>query len=246
AGLATQADLEQRQANEGAAIAGVRAAEATINSNQANVRRLSELASFAKVTAPFKGTITARLVEVGALVTAGNGGGRALYRIAQLAPVRVMVSVPQAYAPLMRVGASAEVTVRELTGRVFTGKITRTSGALDPVSRTMLVEVQIPNKDGALLSGMYARMKLAIAEAEPPLILPVSALVLTAEGTQVAVAGDDHRARMKPVVVEGDYGLEVGITSGVTEQDVVISNPGERLAEGILVTVAAPAPGPSK
>lgn len=239
-GIASQQDAEQREAALMAAEAGVRAAEASVNSSQAEVRRLMEQKAFARVVSPFAGTVTSRGVEVGQLVNAGSSGASPLFTISQSNPVRALVSVPQSFAPLVRAADKATVTVREYGDRAFVGAVARTSAALDPVSRTMLCEVEIPNDDGALLPGMYAQVKLAVQAAHPPLLVPVGALLLMVEGPHVAVVGEGSRVHLQKVVVESDYGVEVGITSGLRGDELVVSNPSERLAEGVVVTVAAP------
>lgn len=243
-GLTSQQDLDLKKSAFDTGNNGVRSAEATIRSREATVRRLVELTSFAKVTAPFAGTVTSRTVEVGALVTAGNGAGQAMFKVAEVDTLRVFVSVPQVYAPLVRVGEEAQVKVREYPGRAFPGKITRAAGALDPSSRTMLTEIEVPNADHALLPGMYAQASLHLAAVNPPLLIPASSLVLGAEGTAVLVVGPDQRVRRRKIVIEGDYGADLGVAEGIEAGDRVISNPSERLAEGLEVDVVAP-PAPA-
>ncbi len=241
-GLSSQQDLDLKKSSFDAGENGVRSAEATIRSRQATVKRLLEQLVFARVTAPFAGTITSRTIEVGALVTAGNGAGQAMFKVADVDTLRVFVSVPQTYAPAVRVGEDAQVTVREYPGRNFPGKITRATGALDPSTRTMQTEIEVPNADHALLPGMYAQASLHLAAIHPPLLIPASALVLGAEGTAVLVVGPDQRVRRQKIVIEGDYGADLGVAEGVGPDDRVISNPSERLAEGLEVDVVSPAP----
>lgn len=239
-GLSSQQDLDLKRAAFDTGNNGIRSADATIRSRQATVKRLVELTAFARVTAPFAGTITSRSVEVGALVTAGNGAGQAMFKVADVDTLRVVVSVPQTYAPLIRVGEDAQVSVREYPGRSFAGKITRATGALDPVTRTMQTEIDVPNGDHALLPGMYAQASLHLAAAHPPLLVPATALLLGAEGTAVLVVGADSRVRRKKIMIEGDYGADLGVAEGVDPDDRVVSNPSERLAEGVEVEVVSP------
>jgi RND family efflux transporter MFP subunit len=241
-GLSSQQDLDLKKSAFDTGTNGIRSADATIRSRQATVKRLVEQMVFARVTAPFAGTITSRTIEVGALVTAGNGAGQAMFKVADVDTLRVFVSVPQTYAPLVRVGEDAQVSVREYPGRSFPGKITRATGALDPATRTMQTEIEVPNADHALLPGMYAQASLHLAAAHPPLLIPASALVLGAEGTAVLVVGPDQRVRRKKIVIEGDYGADLGVAEGVEPDDRVISNPSERLAEGLEVEVVSPPP----
>lgn len=241
-GLSSQQDLDLKKSAFDTGTNGIRSADATIRSRQATVKRLGEQMVFARVTAPFAGTVTSRSVEVGALVTAGNGAGQAMFKIADVDTLRVFVSVPQTYAPLIRVGEDAQVSVREYPGRSFPGKITRATGALDPATRTMQTEIEVPNGDHALLPGMYAQASLHLAASHPPLLVPASALVLGADGTALLVVGADQRVRRKKIVIEGDYGADLGIAEGIEPDDRVISNPSERLAEGLEVEVVSPPP----
>ena len=244
-GLSSQHDLDLKKSAFDTGTNGIRSADATIRSRQATVKRLGEQMVFARVTAPFAGTVTSRSVEVGALVTAGNGAGQAMFKIADVGTLRVFVSVPQTYAPLMRVGEDAQVSVREYPGRSFPGQITRATGALDPATRSMQTEIEVPNGDHALLPGMYAQASLHLAASHPPLLVPASALVLGAEGTAVLVVGADQRVRRKKIVIEGDYGADLGIAEGVLPDDRVISNPSERLAESLEVEVVSAPPAGS-
>jgi RND family efflux transporter MFP subunit len=243
-GLSSQQDLDLKRSAFETGNNGIRSADATIRSRQATVKRLVELTAFARVVAPFAGTITSRTVEVGALVTAGNGAGQAMFKVADVDTLRVFVSVPQTYAPLVRVGEEAKVSVREYPGRAFPGTITRATGALDPTTRTMQTEIEVPNADHALLPGMYAQASLHLATAHPPLLVPASALLLGAEGTAVLVVGPDQRVHRKKIVIEGDYGADLGVAEGIEPDDRVISNPSERLAEGLEVDVVTP-PAPA-
>jgi RND family efflux transporter MFP subunit len=241
AGVAPQQELDQRQAEYRAAKARLRVAEATIRANEANVHRLSEMKSFAQVVAPFAGTITQRTTEVGSLVMAGNGSGQALFRLAMTAPVRVFIDVPQLYASSVQLGQEARVSVREDPDRRFAGKVTHTAQALEPGAHTLLTEVQVPNEDGALLPGTYAQVELSIAAVRPVLLVDATALRVGAEGPTLALVGAGDRVHFQKVVIDADYGGEVGISSGVGTEDRVVLNPGERLSEGGTVTVVAPA-----
>jgi RND family efflux transporter MFP subunit len=233
----TEQDLAERGAAHAAARAAVDAATADIAAGEANLGRLRELKSFARVLAPFTGTITQRSIEVGDLVTAGTASGRALFRVADTDVVRVFVHVPQAFAPTVRTGTAVAVSVREFRTRAFEGRVTRTAGALDPTSRTLLTEIHVPNPDHALLPGMFARARIALARPSAPLLVPAATLVLTAEGPRVAVVDDGGRVRFRKLEIEDDYGSEVSITSGLSVEDRLILSPGERLHEGVEVEV---------
>lgn len=235
-GLASKQDLEEKQAAVRAEEASLSATDASVAAASANVHRLSELKGFQKVVAPFAGTITARSAEPGALIVAG-AAGQPLFRLAQTDPVRVFVQVPQLWASAIKVGASAKLTVRELRGRTFTGKVTRTTRSLDPVTHTLTTEVQFPNGDGALLPGAYARVVLGVAGTESPLVVPATALIVNAKGTQVAVV-DQGVVHLRVVEVDGDYGDRLSIATGVREGESVVVTPSDRLAEGQRVEVA--------
>jgi RND family efflux transporter MFP subunit len=234
-GVASQEELDERSATSDAEGANEQAATANLASAQANVRRLQELKGFAHVTAPFAGTITARSIDNGQLVTAGNGTGQALYHIAIIDTVRLFVHVPQIYAASVVVGSDAKVAVREYPKRVFTGKVTRTSQALDPATRTLNTEIQIDNKDGALLSGMFATVTLSTPLTAPPLLVPASALHVTSEGSRVAEVRDG-KIHWQVVDVASDLGDQVAIANGLDEHALVVNNPSERLSEGMPVT----------
>jgi membrane fusion protein (multidrug efflux system) len=234
-GLASQSDLDSKRSLAAVDVANLHAAEAALVSQEADVRRLVELRGFARVTAPFAGIITSRSVEDGTLVTAGTSGGAGLFRLAATDPARVFIQVPQELAPSVHAGVVAEVRVREFPGRVFTGSVTRTAGALDPASRTLRTEVQVKNPDGDLLAGMYATVGIALPSPHRTLYVPSAALMADAQGTRVAVVGADGRLRFVPVQVERDTGAEVGVVTGLEGGERVLTNPGEDTVEGAVM-----------
>ena len=189
---------------------------------QANVARLDKMQSYRVVQAPFDGVITLRNVDVGALVNAGN---TLLYRIAQTDTLRTYVNVPQTNADSIQPGQPAILTVSNLPGRQFTGTVARTANALDPSSRTLLVEVQVPNADNALLPGMYAQVDLSSVRADPPLLVPSDALIVRADGAQVAVVRPDHTVHLQKIEVGRDYGDRLEVLNGLSEGDTIVSNP---------------------
>jgi RND family efflux transporter MFP subunit len=226
-------ELDQQEAT-------VNTARATLGVDEANVKSLQSQQAYSKVIAPFAGTITTRNTEVGALVTNGNGNGQILFHLARTDPVRVFIDVPQRHAPAVKIGQSVKLIAREYGSREFTGKVTRTAKAVDPTSRTLRTEVEVPNKDGALFVGMYARVKLSVTQPSVPLMIPGSALVVNANGTQVAIVRDGH-VHFQPVELEADNGSQVTVRSGLSEKDTIIVTPGERLNEGVAVAVASAA-----
>ena len=234
----SQQELDERSSAYDEAAASFAAADA-------NVKRLGELESFKRIVAPFAGVVTRRNVDVGDLVDAGNGGTRrALFTLAQTDPLRVYVDVPQAYAQGMATGAHVVVTQAELAGRSFAGTVTHTAQAIDVTTRSMQVEVTLPNHDGALLPGAYVQVAFDdIAHAR--LQVPGNALLFRAEGPRVAVVGADGRVHLQPVVIARDLGQSLEIESGLTPKDRVIVNPGDSLADGDKV-IATPAPVTTK
>ncbi len=234
-GVASQADLDQRQAQSQVDEANVSVAEATISAQQANIRRLTQLKGFARVTAPFGGTITQRWVEVGALVTAGNG--QPLYRVAAMDPARVFVQVPQDVAPNLRPGVTANVTVREYAGRPFAGIVTRTAGELDAVTRTMNTEVRVPNPEGTLIAGMYAEVALTLPSPHRVFELPATALMNDSKGLRVAVVAGDSTIHLVPVVVERDTGTTIEISTGLTGDERIAKLASAEFVEGKSVEV---------
>ncbi|MGD0677338.1 MAG: efflux RND transporter periplasmic adaptor subunit [Polyangiaceae bacterium] len=233
-GVVSQQETDERKATLDSQRANVQAAEAALASSDANVRRLRELKSFALVTAPFDGVVTARLTETGQLVTAGITSGQALFRVSRTDVMRVFVNVPQLYAPSVRVGDEATLSIREFPDRAFKGTITRTANELDSATRTLLTEVRVPNADRALIAGMYAELALPIARSDAPLLVPSTALVFNADGTRLAlVLGDEIHWRT--VKIDSDMGDQLAIASGLRETDAVVARPSDRLVEGMKV-----------
>lgn len=223
-GTVSKQQIDERTAGVTDAEKAVDAARATVAANEANVHRLLDLQGFQKVYASFDGIITARNVDQGALISAGSSGGtRELFRLAQVDVLRILVYVPQSYAGDVKVGQSAGVTVRELPRRVFAGKVTRTAGAIDPASRTMLTEVQVPNPEGLLLSGSYATVEFKLDRSAPPIVIPSNALLIDARGVRVATVDADGTLHYQPIEIGRDYGTEVEVLAGVTPADVVVT-----------------------
>jgi RND family efflux transporter MFP subunit len=232
----SQQELEERRSGDIQARANLAAADA-------NVERLRQLEGFKRVVAPFAGVITRRNVDVGDLIDAG-GAGRALFLLSQTDPLRVYVNVPQSYAQLVKPGQEVKVTQAELLGQVFLGKVARTAGAIDTATRTMQIEISLPNRDGVLLPGAYVQVSLPL-QVSKALSIPTNALLFRAEGMRVAVIDGEGRARLRPVTVGRNYGESVEVLDGVAVTDQLVLNPPDSLAEGDAVTVApanAPAP----
>ncbi|MEH2350195.1 MAG: efflux RND transporter periplasmic adaptor subunit [Nostoc sp.] len=252
-GAVAQQDADTKYAAYQANLANVEAAQNTISSDSANVKvaqanayaiqanfqRNTILQSYKKVTAPFAGVVTARNVNTGVLITSGNGstntGNTSLYTIAAYDALNVNVNVPQSSSALLNTGQTAQITVRELPQRVFTGKVVRTSNAIDPNTRTLLTQLKIDNLSGALRPGMYASVKFAINRTNPPFVVPDSVLVIDAKGTQVATITKNQTVHYQKVAVGRDYGTELEITSGLTGNESLIANPTVDETEGLHV-----------
>ena len=238
-GVASQQELDERQAAFDAQQANLQAAQAASGSSQANVARLNDLKNFSKVYAPFDGVVTSRTTELGQLVSAGSAQGQALFKVAQVDTVRVFLHVPQTYAPSVLVGSVAKVTVREIPGRTFLAKVSRTANELDPVARTLLTQVDIPNGEGTLIAGMYANVGLDVKRAGQTLLVPSTALVADEDGTRVATVVDG-KIKWQVITVESDLGDRLSISAGLKESDTVVTVPSTKLIDGLPVDVMAP------
>jgi multidrug efflux system membrane fusion protein len=207
---------------------------------EANVRRLQQLESFKHVYAPISGVITRRNTDVGALITAGSSGtGKELFDVAQVDPLRVFVSVPQSNAPAIRAGLPAYIELREYPGQKFSGKVVRTADSIDPATRTLLTEIDVPNPRGHLLPGSYAEVHFAVPVQITRLSIPVNALLFRPEGPRVAVVGSDHKVHLKAISIGRDYGTKVEILGGLDEKDQIVVNPADSLEEGQEVNIKA-------
>ena len=231
-------DYDARAADVTAAEANITAADATVTANRANVGRLTQLQSFERVVAPFDGVITERNVEQGDLVTSGTAGGdKPLFAIAQSRTLRIQVDVPQSEAVNIADGQKASITVRERPGRTYIGIVARNAEALDNAARTMLTEVQLDNKDGSLLPGMYAQVTFTLPGQRSATIIPTSALVINHRGEYVVTVQEGHTIHFSQVVIGTDLGTEVEVVSGVRASDVLVNNPSDSLYEGQKVEI---------
>jgi membrane fusion protein (multidrug efflux system) len=206
---------------------------AALDAAKADLNRLEEIAGFAKITAPFAGTITVRGIDLGQLVEAG--GQRELYKLADIRRLRVFVRVPQSYARSVAVGQAAELRLPELHGQTFPATVIRMAGAIDAASRTLLVELEADNKTGRLLAGSYTQVRLCGASQDSPLTVPATALIFRAEGAQVAVVDSSNVAHLRSVALGRDFGTSVQILEGVGPEDQVVLNPPDSLTDGITV-----------
>ncbi|MEA3119375.1 MAG: hypothetical protein QOI13_2645 [Paraburkholderia sp.] len=225
-------------------MSDMQAKKAMLDSSRANVQRLIELVSYEKVIAPFDGTITARNIDIGSLVTAGGAPGVSaptssdgLFHMEQTTTLRVFVQVPQDDAAGIGPGTPVYLTTQQYPSRRFPAKVARTANAIDPTSRTLRVEVDVDNRDGTLMPGAYAQAHLSLVSAHPSIELPVSALLFRPNGVTVVVVGNDGKAHLKTVTIGRDFGTFVEIGTGIASTDRVIDNPGDSTSEGEVVQV---------
>jgi len=245
-GVVSKQDADTQFANYGAQAAAVGAAKANIAAGEANVQSLQEQLGFSRVTAPFDGIILARNIDVGSLISSGSANSvTQMFAIGEAGKVRVFTNVPQADAASMTSGQKATVSIRELPGSNYTGTVTRTSDAIDPGTRTLLVEVDLENKDMRILPGMYATVQFNIRDAQPPVMLPATALIMRSAGPQAAVVDSNNTVHMHTLVLGRDTGSSVEVLSGLEPDDVVITSAGDRVVDGATVQPemqAAPKP----
>ncbi|HKW18079.1 MAG TPA: efflux RND transporter periplasmic adaptor subunit [Terriglobales bacterium] len=212
--------------------------EANLNAATANVRRLEQMEAFKHVYAPFSGVITRRNTDIGALVNAGNGGpNQELFVIAQIDPIRIYVNVPEADSPSIHSGVHADIEIPELIGQRFAGSVVRTADSIDPATRTLNTEIDVPNPKGRLLPGSYAQVHFALKEQVRRLEVPSNALLFRAEGPRAAVVGPDSKVHLKPVTIGRDFATTTEIVGGLQESDSVILSPSDSLEDGQTVLV---------
>ena len=205
---------------------------------KANLQQLEKIQGFQQILAPFAGKIAARNIDVGTLVTAGTGNsGTPLFSLVQSDVLRVYVFAPQENAPSIREGLAAKIVLQEYPGQEFDGKVTRTAGALDPQSRTMQVEVQVPNQEGKLYAGMYGQVKFLLPDDNAPIVVPADAFVFRAQGPQVVTVTNDNRIHWQKISVGRDFGTQLEVLNGLKENAEVVMNPTDDLREGIEVQV---------
>ena len=236
--LAREKAVAQQELDEKTAALAAR--EADVHAAEANVSRLTQLEQYQTILAPFDGVISARNVDVGALISAGTAG-RELFRLAQTGTLRVYVSVPQSYFRSVRTGLAVDLLVNEFPGRTFAGKVVRVAGALDRTTRTLTTEVQIPNDHGELLAGMFGQVRFRIHPEAPALLVPSNAVVLHSDGTFVATVDDQKKVRFAKVQLGRDFGTQIEILAGLAEGSLVVANPSDALTDGLLVDPLLPA-----
>jgi RND family efflux transporter MFP subunit len=218
-------------------VATWHARQADVTAAEANVQRLLDMTNFKKLNAPFPGIITVRTVDAGTLITAG--ASREIFRLARIDPLRVYVSLPQAYSQMVKTNDEASLTFSELPGQSFTGRVDRTAGAIDPASRTLLTEILVSNHEGKLFPGAHVMVRLNLENERKPVVVPVNTLLFRNEqGIQVGLVDAKGVVRLSGVTVGWDYGTSVEIVQGLSETDNVILNPSDSLQSGQQVRMA--------
>ncbi|HUP30386.1 MAG TPA: efflux RND transporter periplasmic adaptor subunit [Usitatibacter sp.] len=228
-GMIPQQQLDERRSADVQAQANLAAADA-------NVERLRQLQGFKRITAPFAGVITKRNVDVGDLIDAG--GARALFILTQTDPLRIYIDVPQSQAQLVKTGQAVTITQAELRGKTFEGKVARTAGSIDPATRTMQIEVALPNRAGELLPGAYVQVSLPLAGGNE-MVIPTNALMFRSDGVRVAAVDAQGKVKLLPVKVGRNFGQNIEVLDGISGDERLVLNPSDSLAEGDTVTVSA-------
>ncbi len=236
-GLLAQNSVSQQETDN--ATSDLAAKRSMVESSQANLKRLQDLQSFEKIYAPFNGVVTARNIDIGDLIDAGSSGGpaRELFHVADTHVMRVFVNVPQAYSPNAKPGLKADVTLNEFPSRHFQGTLVRTADAIDLSTRTLLVEVDVPNPTGELLPGAYAEVHFKIPAVTQTYIIPVGALLFRSEGLRIATVQPDGRALLKQITLGRDFGNVVEVTGGLDGNESIMDDPPDSIVDGEQVRV---------
>ena len=212
--------------------------QAMVMADQANINQLEALEAFKIVRAPFNGIVTARNTDIGDYIAAGSGSQ--LFRMQQISPLRVYVNVPQGFADLIKIGTEGDLTLDEFPGRKFLGRVTSTARAIDPTSRTLLTELQVPNETGELFPGAYTLITLQVADKSGILTIPSNALLFRSEGPTVGLVGPDGKVEIREITINLNLGDKLEVSQGLSETDQVIVNPSDSLANGMTVKILQP------
>ena len=209
--------------------------QAIVMADQANINQLEALEAFKIIRAPFTGIVTARNTDIGDYIAAGSG--TQLFRMQQTSPLRVYVNVPQAFADQVKIGTEGDLTLDEFPGRQFVGHVTNTASAIDPTSRTLLTELQVPNETGELFPGAYALITLQVNDNTGILTIPANALLFRSEGTTVGVVDANGKVEIRKIAIDLNLGVNLEISKGLSVTDQVILNPSDSLADGMTVKI---------
>ena len=222
-------------------ISALKARQADYAASQASVERLIQMKSFQRVNAPFAGTITGRNVEIGQLISAGNPDpNRWMFKVAKMDTLKLYINVPQSHARMIKMDMPVNVVLKEFP-QPFTGKVLRTAGALDPQSKTLLTEINVPNENSELTAGMFVQAKFALNQTEPNILLPANTLMVRQDGPQVAAVAN-NTVQLRKVKLGRDLGTQIEILSGVDEKDMIVTNPTDAMRDGVSVNMKVAEP----
>ncbi len=235
-GLLATESVSKQDADEKAGAAA--AMKASVDSAAANVGRLHDLESFKRVTAPFDGVVTARNTDIGALINAGQSTGSELFKIADTRKLRIYVQVPEAYAAAAKPGLTAELHFAGQAGKAYMAQVVRTANALDPVLRTLQVELQLDNSAREVFPGAYCEAHFKMAADAQSLRLPANTVLFRSEGLQVATVDAGQHVKLKSIVQGRDFGSTIEVLSGIGTEDRVVVNPPDSLVDGATVRIA--------
>lgn len=217
-----------------------RAAEADLEAATANVKRLEAMQAYNKIYAPFDGIVIQRTIDIGSLISSGsNGNPQQLFQVAQIDVIRAFIDVPQTFYRLIKDGMKAEVMVDQYPHKTFTGIVDRNAGSLDPIARTLLTQVNVENKEGELLAGVYAQVKMLLEPDYPVYVIPIQALIIRAGPPYVAIVEDGNKVRLQQIEIGLNQGVSVEIISGIKENDLIVTNPTDKIKEGTIVKVVS-------
>jgi RND family efflux transporter MFP subunit len=237
-GLLATESVSKQDAEEKSGDAAAK--KAATESSAANVARLRDLESFKRVTAPFAGVITARNTDIGALINAGQSAGSELFRIADTKKLRVYVRVPEAFAAVTKPGLDADLRFAEHANKQFAARVVRTSNALDPIVRTLQVELELDNANSEIFPGAYAEVHFKIPAGAETLRLPANTVLFRSAGLQVATLDNQQRVVLKSIVQGRDFGNTIEVLSGLTPNELVVVNPPDSITDGVQVRIAPP------
>ena len=222
-------------------ISALKARQADYAASQASVERLIQMKSFQRVTAPFAGTITGRNVEIGQLISAGNPDpNRWMFKVAKMDTLKLYISVPQSHMRMIKTDMPVNVILKEFA-LPFTGKVLRTAGALDPQSKTLQTEINVPNEKGELAAGMFVQAKFALNQTEPNILLPANTLMVRQDGPQVAAVAN-NTVQLRKVKLGRDLGTQIEILSGISEKELIVTNPTDAMRDGVSVNMKVAEP----
>jgi RND family efflux transporter MFP subunit len=210
--------------------------QATVIADEADVKRLEALEAFKLVSAPFDGIVTSRNTDIGALVNSGSGN--ALFTMAQTSPLRIYVTVPESFSHAVHERTQADLTFNEFPNRHFPATVVRTAGAIDPTTRTLLTELQVPNETGELFPGAYAQVRLQTESVDRAWLVPANVLLFREEGASVGIVKPDGKVEIRPIKIGRDLGAKLEVVDGLSQSDRVVVNPSDSLANGMVVQLA--------